>query len=84
MGLISAGRVFPPASFVRTRGAHTAPLMRISIKNQINKKQNFKEANIMENYEINFEEIEELETVETPAGCGFGCDCGGVVVKAAK
>ena len=40
--------------------------------------------NIMENYEINFEEIEELENVETPAGTGFGCDCGGVMVKAAK
>ncbi len=38
----------------------------------------------MENYEINFEEIEQLEEVETPAGTGFGCDCNGVQVKAKK
>ena len=30
----------------------------------------------MENYEILFSEIEELENVEIPAGSGFGCNCG--------
>ena len=35
----------------------------------------------MENYEINFEEIEELEDMEIPAGSGFGCDCGSATVK---
>lgn len=30
----------------------------------------------MENFEINFEEIDELEDVEVLAGgSGFGCDC---------
>ena len=29
----------------------------------------------MENYEVNFEEMEELEDTELPAGCGFGCIC---------
>lgn len=30
----------------------------------------------MENYEIDFEEIEELEETEQPeGGCGFGCNC---------
>ena len=29
----------------------------------------------MENYEIDFEEIEELEETELPEGCGFGCNC---------
>lgn len=37
----------------------------------------------MENYEINFEEIEELEEMELPAGgSGFGCTCAGSVVSA--
>lgn len=30
----------------------------------------------MENYEINFEELEDLEDLELPAGgSGFGCNC---------
>ena len=39
----------------------------------------------MENYEINFEDIEELEDLEIPAGgSGFGCDCGGGKATVAK
>ena len=46
--------------------------------NKVNNAINFfrKGGNIMENYEINFEEIEELEDMEIPAGSGFGCNCG--------
>jgi hypothetical protein len=34
----------------------------------------------MENYEINFEELEDLEDLELPAGgSGFGCTCSGAV-----
>lgn len=29
----------------------------------------------MENYEIYFEDLEEFEETEIPAGCGFGCIC---------
>lgn len=39
----------------------------------------------MENFEINFDEIEELEEMEIPAGgSGFGCDCGGGAATSVK
>lgn len=36
----------------------------------------------MEKFEINFDEIEELENIELPAGgSGFGCTCSGATTN---